>query len=123
MGYDRHITRKASWSDEDGPTISPDEWLRVLDIDPELSRATDAGDDPLAGAWNGQTLFWFRDGEVCCKNPDEPIIRKMVEIARRLGATVQGDDGESYPDALLSARSEPTTSEPSFWRRLFGGRT
>jgi hypothetical protein len=118
MGYDLHITRKENWSDDDGAPITPDAWLAVLDADPELSRATDAGDDTLAGAWNGRTLFWFDDGEITCKNPDEPVIRKMVAIAQRLGANVQGDDGERYPDALNPAAAP--APKPSFWRRWFG---
>jgi hypothetical protein len=31
------------------------------------------------------------------KDPDEALIEKMVEIAEKLGATVQGDDSEVYP--------------------------
>ena len=118
MGYDLHITRKHDRADEAGPTINPQEWLAVLDADPELSRATDAGDDTLAGAWKGDTLFWFTEGEIRCKNPDEPVIRKMVEIAERLGATVQGDDGERYPEALAPSSAVPP--KPSLWRRLIG---
>ena len=119
MGYDLHITRKANWSDDEGDSITPEEWLAILDSDAELSRATDTGDDTLAGAWKGDSLFWFDNGEITCKNPDEPIIRKMVQIAQRLGANVQGDDGERYPDSLETPK--PTASKPSFWRRLFGG--
>ncbi len=119
MGYDIHITRKANWSDDEGDTIAPDEWMAVLDSDPELSRATDTGDDTLAGAWKGDTLFWFDNGEITCKSPDEGIIRKMVLIAERLGANVQGDDGERYPEPLSPVK--PIASKPSFWRRLFGG--
>jgi hypothetical protein len=43
----------------------------------------------------------------------------MVQIAERLGANVQGDDGERYPESL--APSQSSSSKPSFWRRLFGG--
>jgi hypothetical protein len=123
MGYDLHITRKENWTDDNGESITPDEWLSVLDADPELSRATDTGADTLAGAWNGQTLFRFDNGEITCKNPDEPTIRKMVAIAQRLRANVQGDDAERYPDALAPAQptAAPAPPKPSFWRRLFGG--
>jgi hypothetical protein len=117
MGYDLHITRKADWTEEGGERITPEEWLSVLESDPELSRATDAG-DALAGAWKGETLFWFDNGEITCKNPDEAIIRKMVQIAERLGANVQGDDGERYPEALVQVRPE---AKRSLWHRLFGG--
>ena len=88
MGYDLHITRKTQWIDRDGPAISADEWQLLLESDPELSRATDGGGDMLAGAWKGQTIFWFSGGEVRCTNPDRPAIRKMVAIAQRLHATV-----------------------------------
>jgi hypothetical protein len=118
MGYNIYITRKTNWSDTSGPQITPTEWLAVLDSDAELSRATDTGDDTLAGAWKGDTLFYFTDGEVTCKNPDENTIRKMVDIAARLKATVQGDDGEQYPSALKSSGSQ---AKQSFWSRLFGG--
>jgi hypothetical protein len=57
MGYDIHITRKANWSDDEGDSITSEEWLAVLDSDSELSRATDTGDDALAGAWKGGQSF------------------------------------------------------------------
>jgi hypothetical protein len=113
MGYDLHITRKAHWIDQDGPTISPEEWLSLLEADPELSRATDAGDDTFAGAWKGDTTFWFTDGEVRCKNPDPPTVRKMVAIARRFGATLQGDDGEQYREDGSSFHPQCSTPPPA----------
>jgi hypothetical protein len=121
MGYDLHITRKRHWVDEDGPVITPDEWLAVLDSDPELSRATDAGDDPHAGAWKGQTLFWFTDGEIRCSNPDRPIVQKMYEIAQRLQASLQGDDRETYDHDGIAHQDEPapsTTPRPGLFSRL-----
>jgi hypothetical protein len=35
-------------------------------------------------------------GNIYTKNPDNPMIKKMVQIAHRLNAIVQGDDGEGY---------------------------
>ena len=43
-------------------------------------------------------LEWF-DGYIYTKNPDEPILSKMLEIATALGAKVQGDDLETYRSA------------------------
>ena len=40
--------------------------------------------------------FWYDDGAIVVKNPDEHYVRKMVETAARLDARVQGDDGEFY---------------------------
>jgi hypothetical protein len=125
MGYDLHITRKANRSDDEGDSITPEEWLAVLDSDSELSRATDTGDDTLAGAWKGDSLFWFHDGEITCKNPDEPIIRKMVAIAQRLGANVQGDDGEVYRADGTAPREQRVVAQPGLLQRVrdwFGAR-
>jgi hypothetical protein len=110
MCYDLRITRKTPWTGEDGPTISADEWLSLLDADPELSCASNPGDDSLAGAWKGETLFWFADGEVCCKNRDEPTVRKMVSMAERLGAMVQGNDGKVYRKDGSSFKPESPAS-------------
>ena len=44
-----------------------------------------------SGAW----LDW-KDGEIFAKNPEDALIEKMVEIAKVLGAKVQGDDDEVY---------------------------
>lgn len=40
--------------------------------------------------------FDFSQGNVAVKNPDSAILEKMWRIARKLGAKVQGDDGEEY---------------------------
>jgi hypothetical protein len=88
MGYDVHITRRKSWSDADGPEISEPEWLAHVADDPELA-----------------SLFW-NCGNIDAKNPDRPLVRRMVSAAAALGATVQGDDGESY-DAAGNAVAPP----------------
>lgn len=122
MGYDFHITRKADWSDKDGPTIAEAEWRDLVASDPELTidadtRCWTTDGEWLFVAWRGEAgALAFLNGEITSTNPDEPLIRKMVEIAERLGATVQGDDGERYPDAL-DARA---ARRPSWWRRLLG---
>jgi hypothetical protein len=122
MGYDLHITRKANWSDEDGPLIGEDEWLRFIESDPELSldpetQCSFGEEDVLFAAWKGETgaLGWF-NGEITTKNPDRALILKMVKIAEVLGAKVQGDDGEEYPEALEQA--DASRNAP-WWRRLF----
>jgi hypothetical protein len=102
MGYDLHITRKDNWSDEAGPVIDEAEWRRIIDEDGELSLDMDSQSQVSDGqwvfaAWKGeQGVLWWRAGEIVSKNPDELLIAKMVQIAGRLGATVQGDDGEIY---------------------------
>lgn len=112
MGYELHITRADDWAENGGLEISASEWHQVVDADPDLHLAGYNGphfticdahpeDDE---AW----LDWI-DGNVTAKNPDEHLLQKMVEIAERLGAKVQGDDAELYDDAALSIRAEGPT--------------
>ena len=48
-------------------------------------------------AWSGG-IAWMdhRGGRIVVKNPDTAILKKMCAIAERLGARVQGDEGEMY---------------------------
>jgi hypothetical protein len=98
MGYDFHITRRANWSDE-GNDITSEEWLSLVARDPELHLQTKNG--PYFVTWDGPSslkspwLNWSK-GLITTKNPDDALIDKMVAIARRLKAKVQGDDGEIY---------------------------
>jgi hypothetical protein len=135
MGYDLHITRKKYWCDEEGPVISPEEWLAVVRDDPELTLSAENG--PYFANWSGPSRYpdpWldYFEGDVFAKNPDDPLIEKMVQIADRLGAKVQGDDGEVYPGAGQSPRQEePDETEEMdqvparnslrpWWKRLIG---
>ena len=79
MGYEAHITRRKNWSDGAGPAISEQEWLAHVNDDPGLA----------------ELVHWNR-GNVDAKNPDDALLARMVAAAAALGATVQGDDGETY---------------------------
>ena len=115
MGYDVHITRAAEWSDSMASPISLDEWIAYVKSDPEMrldgvaETRTPNGDvlryeNPGLAVWlthsgrdKGRTP-WFdlRRGRVTVKNPDPEILEKMRQVAKALGARVQGDEGESY---------------------------
>jgi len=109
MGYDVHITRARRWPDSKSHPIRLDEWLKFVEQDPELRLAgNDHGSyfafwKMQAGADWGPWLDWT-NGEIHTKNPDEALIEKMVEIAKLLGATVQGDDEEVYPGGGAAPR-------------------
>jgi len=98
MGYDFHITRRSDWADE-GNDITAEEWLAYVRDDAGLTLSGTGG--PYYAVWRGPSghsepwLDWSH-GRIYTKNPDSPLIDKMIEIAERLGATVQGDDGEIY---------------------------
>ncbi len=100
MGYEIHITRAEFWAENEGHEITLDEWLRYVESDSEVQR--DPQNSPadflfLANPKEASPLWWSR-GEVYTKNPDKPTVQKMIEIAQKLGARVQGDDGEFYDD-------------------------
>lgn len=140
MGYDIHITRADDWTDSPSVPISLEEWIAVVDGDPELrlervaSATTVEGEtvsfeSPGLAVWmgwsrngDGGALAWIDhcDGETVSKNPDEEILRKMHQIAQALGARVQGDDGEEYDATGRATRDIGFGAARPWWRRFFG---
>ncbi len=114
MGYDVHITRKPYWADDDGERIEIDDWLAYLATDAEMrhdgfAEANVSGGtfrivEPGLAVWTrhpeSPATAWVSysksPGCITVKNPDEPFLAKMHAIATRLGARVQGDEGEVY---------------------------
>ncbi|HEX8552297.1 MAG TPA: hypothetical protein VF681_12175 [Abditibacteriaceae bacterium] len=101
MSYDLHITRKKFWTDEDGPVITPEEWLAVVENDGDL-RIDDAQGEPFFAVWDGPGEYqcWISydadEGGLYSKEPTDEFFDKMIQIAALLGSKVQGDDGETY---------------------------
>ncbi len=111
MGYELHITRADNWMDAADHPIFDAAWTLVVEGDPSLEvRTTDFYDhrDASTGKvvrvhpvmWKAHpeepAALWLMKGEITCKNPDEPTIAKLKEIALKLGARVFGDDDEEY---------------------------
>jgi hypothetical protein len=111
MGYDVHITRADNWADNDGCAITIAEWQSLIANDPELCIDDQNGFGYAIWKAHPDNLdIWlcWDDGNISTKNPDEPLLKKMIQIAERLGARVQGDDGEWYPQnppAAVASRS------------------
>lgn len=108
MGYNFYITRRRNHSDENGPAITADEWKSLVASDPELEFRDKRV--PLMATWSGESKWpepWFdfseRYGSIDTKNPDSPVIAKMLQIAKALNATVQGDNGETYTSPTESS--------------------
>ena len=128
MEYALHITRARRWSNNAGRRIAFDEWLELVDSDPELS--ADGTPGPAFAAWDGFSSFevvWFewRHGNVSTKTADAFVVEKMLEIAAALRAGVQGPDGEPYPgpddDPYRTKAEAPRRGLlASLRRRLFG---
>jgi len=102
MGYDLHITRAENWSDNDQWEIGANEWLAIVLADPDLELFPENGPycaewtvDGLAPGYN-PWLDWWR-GNIFTKYPiGRAFLAKMLEVAQRLDAKVQGDEGEFY---------------------------
>ena len=62
--------------------------------------------------------FHYSNGNVDVKNPDRQILGKMLRIADRLGANVQGDDGEPYArvEDLLGEEPDRAGRPRPWWR-------
>jgi len=99
MGYEIHITRRACWIDEDGPSINLDEWKALIMGDPEMR-----WEEPADAVWiayskqgrDGALFYLGLTGDIIVKNPDKAILVKMYQIAQKLSAKVQGDEQEIY---------------------------
>ncbi len=111
MGYELHITLADDWGQSAEHPIAEAAWRSVIDGDSSLCTSnTDYLDlrDLTTGLvtrhhpviWNGHPAggvpFWFIGGQVTAKNPDAATIAKMKTMAQKLGARLQGDDGEEY---------------------------
>jgi hypothetical protein len=100
MGYDLYVTRKRDYGDKKGARITLEEWLALLDRDPELTPCNGT-EMPHAAWWSepGEYRCWldYKKGNLYAKNPTPEFIDKMAQIAKVLSGKVQGQDGEVYP--------------------------
>ena len=100
MGYDVHITRASDWTQNKGQEITSTEWHGLIQNDEDL--VPDPQNGPNAVIWNrhpgGAEDAWldWSMGNIYTTNPDRDLLGKMLEIAARLSATVQGDDSKVY---------------------------
>lgn len=143
MGYDVRITRAPLIeADDDGNpppnrAIGLDEWLEYvsrsadLETDPALAAEVAAvlgpSRDPLPVTWRldpnkddaqSRNAAWWINGDIVVKYPSDPLITRMVEIGRDLGAIVEGDnaevyrtDGSSFDPAELDDRAPRTLAD------------
>ena len=137
MWYDIHIKRKDNWFDEDDANeIKLDEWTAYIMSDSEMRLDNQANSTNDIGegiqyennglaVWTSYSKngfdgnyawFDFRAGNVTVKNADEEIRNKMVDIARRLGAKVQGDDGETYGTKTAMTVNQRSKDKRPWWK-------
>lgn len=114
MGYDLQITRSPDWWDATDK-IPFEEWRRVVESDPELEPYDDSpGEDGFKLKGTDFDNFLYYDKRCGTINVRPGLLecgRKAVEIAKKLGAVVQGDEGEFYKlteDFYESVLERPT---------------
>ena len=105
MGYELHITRSEDWVDSESNPITMSEWLECASGGSRLSVGgsitfgqveTPAYYLTDLGPENGPSLFWH-GGEVRVGGAPDEAIGHLVAIADDLGASLIGDEGETYP--------------------------
>ncbi len=80
---------------------------------------------PYFAVWSGPCTDpdggWFdwADGCVSTKNPDRAILGKLLQLADKLGAVVQGDDGEVYMRCEDLFSDPEVAVRPRPWWRLW----
>src|SRR4051812_41536061 len=98
MGYDLHITR-GDWSSDDKDPITYEEWRQVAEADPDL--AGWSGNEPTYTLRDCDIHLSFYHSEVSGTvhvrgGYFEEVLWKVLELAAKLNAVVQGDEGEYY---------------------------
>ena len=103
MSYSVHIIRQTAEGQQ--TPITQDEWNALIDSDPELQRPEPGHINyndrsallPVDGVDSAdwQCLGWVT-GSILSYYPQQPMLKKMGQIARHLGAVVTSDDGDIW---------------------------
>jgi hypothetical protein len=114
-----------------GDEIPESEWRRIALAEPDFRTPTET--EVSEGnwlrsndlAWTGHRQYptiWFawRHGQIEVKNPDQPILAKMMTLAARLNAQVISETGEFFDStgASLGIRDLPKETGQADLARL-----
>lgn len=115
MGYELFATRREDVL-EHGSEIAVEEWLSLVESDPELELVPDMG--PYFARFLGPCKYgegngWFdwSDGNVFTKYPDEVLLSKLLQISRNLGGRVAGEENETYTDSSFKSGVEMSSPQ------------
>jgi len=92
------------------PPLTAEEWRSFIQSDSSLALESIPEQPGSACArWMAHpkqqlVLFTFADGRIATEARDDVIIRKAQEIARRLDARLQGEEGEFLEDVEMPSR-------------------
>lgn len=102
MSYDLYITRAEFWAASDEVPITLKEWQDLVEKDRDLRMEPKPGKGFASILAKGEPvswIMWSQGGYLSSKWPDDVTIKKMLQVARKLKANVQGEDGEPYRSA------------------------
>ena len=100
-----YVTRKPDPLEAGGPDISEEEWIGLIESDPDLSIADPPkrlpGDRGTYAVWTsypGGYRAWFSlcGGNIEVKGIDEAILSKLRHFAGRLGARIVSKMREEF---------------------------
>ena len=132
MPYQLHITRASDWVNSGELPITTAEWLKLVRTDSELVQDSRHGPHFVRWAGSSERVQWLEwtEGRINTGYPDGAFLKKLVTIAERLGAKVQGDGGEVYSGAEpvdewredntlpFTPRTVMITQRLPWWRRV-----
>jgi hypothetical protein len=99
------VTRRADPLKPDGAEINREEWVKLVEIDPDLSLEDPAdrflADKTIYAAWKAYPAgypAWFglSDGNIEVKGMDDAILGKLRIFANKLGARIVSEEGEEF---------------------------
>jgi hypothetical protein len=119
LGYDLHITRALFWPHAERYPIRADEVMALVEREADLvlddQNAFDAAQFFVRVGAEDWLEFWR--GRLSTKNPEDALVRRMVEIGRLLDAWVTGDDDEIYDwngEVTVRQPSESELGKPAY---------
>jgi len=104
-GYNVYITKKEFYLN-DGECITKQDWNTYLETDPNIKLDVKNPEDDYLVSLDGEEFSLWYDYNSCdliTKNPTPKTIGKMIDISKKLKATVQGEESEIYltPDEII----------------------
>lgn len=100
-----YVTRRPDPLEANGPDIAAQEWIEVIESDPDLSIADppnrSQGDRRCYAMWTsypGGYPAWFclSDGSIEVKGIDEAILAKLQHFASKLNARIVSEMGDEF---------------------------